>query len=146
MIRKPVQPQDKYVLRLPDGLRDRIKAHAKRYGRSMNTEIVRVLEREYPEPESLKDRLRDLMEFRSMLEQGAADDTLRAIADTIEVMLNDIADGTLPVDDDRIKGEVHEALIQYTERKMEAEQDRYTENMDPEEIEALYRTGTPEKR
>lgn len=51
MTKKPViQPQDKYVLRLPDGLRDRIKAYAERHGRSMNAEIVRVLEREFPAP------------------------------------------------------------------------------------------------
>lgn len=42
------QPQDKYVVRLPDGLRGRIKAHAERSGRSMNTEIVRVLEEAFP--------------------------------------------------------------------------------------------------
>jgi hypothetical protein len=40
---------DQYPLRLPDGLRDRIKAAAERNGRSMNTEIIRVLENMFPE-------------------------------------------------------------------------------------------------
>jgi len=51
MTKKPTQTQDKYVLRLPDGLRDRIKVYAQRHGRSMNTEIVRVLEEAFPEPQ-----------------------------------------------------------------------------------------------
>ncbi|NKK71416.1 Arc family DNA-binding protein [Rhizobium leguminosarum bv. viciae] len=42
--KKTIQPQDKYVLRLPDGLRARIKAAADASGRSMNSEIVRLLE------------------------------------------------------------------------------------------------------
>lgn len=42
---------DKFMLRLPDGMRDRIKAAAEANNRSMNAEIVAVLEREYPVPE-----------------------------------------------------------------------------------------------
>jgi len=49
MTKKPViQPQDKYVIRLPDGMRDRIKAAADRNSRSMNAEIVATLENAYP--------------------------------------------------------------------------------------------------
>lgn len=39
-----------YMLRMPEGLRDRIKSKAEENGRSMNAEIVQVLEREYPAP------------------------------------------------------------------------------------------------
>jgi hypothetical protein len=46
----PSQKQDKFVLRLPDGLRDRIKNKADSSGRSMNAEIVQLLEKEYPPP------------------------------------------------------------------------------------------------
>jgi plasmid stability protein len=35
---------DQYLLRMPDGMRDRIKAQAERNGRSMNSEIVMILE------------------------------------------------------------------------------------------------------
>ena len=45
--RKP-QDQDKFVLRLPEGMRDRIKTAAERSGRSMNAEIVYVLELMFP--------------------------------------------------------------------------------------------------
>lgn len=42
-----IQPQDKYVLRLPDGLRRRIKNEAILNRRSMNQEIVSILENWY---------------------------------------------------------------------------------------------------
>lgn len=38
------QPQDKFVVRFPDGLRDQIAEEAKTAGRSMNAEIVTRLE------------------------------------------------------------------------------------------------------
>lgn len=41
---------DKFMLRLPDGMRDRIKAAAEHNGRSMNAEINATLEKAYPEP------------------------------------------------------------------------------------------------
>lgn len=42
---------DKFMLRLPDGMRDRIKLAAGENNRSMNQEIVAALEEKYPEPE-----------------------------------------------------------------------------------------------
>jgi predicted HicB family RNase H-like nuclease len=39
---------EQFPLRLPDGLRDRIKDAADRKGTSMNTEIIRVLEKAFP--------------------------------------------------------------------------------------------------
>ncbi|KQQ70894.1 hypothetical protein ASF70_18780 [Rhizobium sp. Leaf321] len=47
---EPVSEQDKFMLRLPSGMRDRIKAKADENSRSMNAEIVSTLEREYPAP------------------------------------------------------------------------------------------------
>lgn len=39
----------KFIVRLPDGMRDRIKAAARANGRSMNAEIVFLLERSFQE-------------------------------------------------------------------------------------------------
>ena len=44
-----------FMLRLPDGLRDRIRAAAEAEGRSMNAEIVAALEARFPEPEAAAD-------------------------------------------------------------------------------------------
>lgn len=41
--------KDQYMLRLPDGMRDRIKASAEANGRSMNAEIVSVLQKAFPD-------------------------------------------------------------------------------------------------
>ncbi|MEH3117099.1 MAG: Arc family DNA-binding protein [Methylorubrum populi] len=40
----PAREQDKFVLRLPDGMRDRLKAEAEANGRSMNAEIIARLQ------------------------------------------------------------------------------------------------------
>ncbi len=40
---------DKFMLRLPDGMRDRIKHAAEKNNRSMNAEILATLEENYPE-------------------------------------------------------------------------------------------------
>ncbi len=48
---KPVREHDKFMLRLPDGMRDRIAEAAKANKRSMNAEIVAALEVAYPDPQ-----------------------------------------------------------------------------------------------
>lgn len=48
----PSDKQDQFVVRLPDGMRDRIKAAAEANNRSMNAEIVATLEDKYPAPSS----------------------------------------------------------------------------------------------
>lgn len=40
MVDRVPQDQDKYVLRFPDGMRDRLKDEAAKNGRSLNAEIV----------------------------------------------------------------------------------------------------------
>lgn len=42
--------KEKFIVRLPDGLRDRIRAAAEERGHSMNSEIVSTLEEKYPTP------------------------------------------------------------------------------------------------
>lgn len=44
------QNQDKFVVRLPDGMRDKIKASAARNGRSMNAEFVHAMDEYLSKP------------------------------------------------------------------------------------------------
>ncbi|WP_313349946.1 Arc family DNA-binding protein [Paracoccus sp. (in: a-proteobacteria)] len=44
----PSEKQDRFIVRLPDGMRDRIKAVATMHNRSMNAEIISVLEEAFP--------------------------------------------------------------------------------------------------
>lgn len=46
----PSELAERFQVRMPDGLRDRIKAAADANNRSMNAEILATLEREYPAP------------------------------------------------------------------------------------------------
>lgn len=41
---------DKFMLRFPDGMRDRIKAEADKNGRSMNAEIIQAIEAHLSRP------------------------------------------------------------------------------------------------
>jgi len=43
-IKLPSRGSDQFQLRLPDGMRDRLKTRAENNGRSMNTEIVACIE------------------------------------------------------------------------------------------------------
>lgn len=47
---QPTQSDPQFKLRLPTGLRERIKTAAEANNRSMNAEIVAVLEEAFPEP------------------------------------------------------------------------------------------------
>lgn len=62
---------DKFVLRLPDGMRDRIKAAADANSRSMNAEIVARLSATLADPrfERIPDTVVDLVKRLERLEQ-----------------------------------------------------------------------------
>ena len=47
MKKRVLQDADKYVVRFPDGMRDRIAAEAKANNRSMNAEIIARLEQSF---------------------------------------------------------------------------------------------------
>lgn len=64
---------DKFMLRLPDGMRDRIKAAAEAANRSMNAEIVATLEEKYPAPPNFLESLEGMLDtgrklYRSLCE------------------------------------------------------------------------------
>ncbi len=75
----PSQQQDKFVLRLPDGMRVRIRAAAEAGGRSMNSEIVARLETSFSEGESNPDLMATITEYTRKMDAQIAD--LRAQAD-----------------------------------------------------------------
>jgi beta-phosphoglucomutase-like phosphatase (HAD superfamily) len=64
----PSDQQDKFMLRMPDGMRERIKAAADANGRSMNSEIVATLEAKYPAREQLIETLLQTLERLRELE------------------------------------------------------------------------------
>ena len=73
---------DKFMLRLPDGMRDQLKAVAAENGRSMNAEIVIRLERSFRAPE-------DQLRANNPAFQGFMLMAMESIADTYANMEDD---------------------------------------------------------
>jgi len=57
MNNKTGRDSDKFMLRLPAGMRDRIKVVAEGNGRSMNAEIIGTLQEAYPDYGAYSDRV-----------------------------------------------------------------------------------------
>lgn len=78
--------KDQYMLRLPDGMRERIKAAAEASNRSMNAEIVAALEEKYPAPVAppLWDALGKALDFLEGLTKQERDAFMKALPDKIQ--------------------------------------------------------------
>lgn len=125
MSKKPIQPQDKYVLRLPDGLRDRIKAKASEMGRSMNTEIVRVLEREFPEPVKLDAQLKHLLDlFTALRKVRGYDGAISGITDAVRETVDAIANGHASGVDAETRRRVRSAMDDWHSQQLKDEKER----------------------
>src|SRR3546814_15900931 len=60
----PSRAADKIIIRLPDGMRDRLHARAENNGRSMTAEVVAMLPQVMDDPDSLR-----LVELRNELDR-----------------------------------------------------------------------------
>jgi hypothetical protein len=80
--------QNKFIVRMPDGLRERIAATAKAEGRSMNAEIVRTLEAYYPPQPTVEQLLESLDIFAREALRGQHP---RARSNLLAI-LNEVAD------------------------------------------------------
>ena len=63
----PSKQLDQFVIRLPDGMRDRIRRAAEANNRSMNAEIVATLEEKYPVPKVSDETFAALAEVVSLM-------------------------------------------------------------------------------
>lgn len=45
---------ERFIVRMPPGMRDRVRAAAEKHGRSMNAEIVAILQEAFPEPSPIE--------------------------------------------------------------------------------------------
>lgn len=71
MVKKQsAKEQDKFVVRLPPGMRDRIKERAEQAGMSMNEAIVWCLEKTFPAKVTLEQKLYELANLVSMLKDS----------------------------------------------------------------------------
>ena len=133
---------DQFQLRLPPGLRDRIKAYAESKGRSTNAEIVRLLEREFPEPIYAETHSADLVDQLALLKNGATDESLDKLAKALEETILGIVDGRVRGIDESARQSIRD---RYFDLRTEDAQNRECEDYDIEEIEQLHRSGNTKK-
>ncbi len=84
----PSEELDKFLIRMPTGLRDRIKAAADRQKRSMNAEIIDTLENQYPEPITIDEVVEDIEETVKILQRFGGKVTLMHLADRLDELVN----------------------------------------------------------
>lgn len=102
---------DQFPLRLPNGLRDRIKRKAEGNGRSMNEEMVRALEIAFPEPVSISARLEELQHLFSALRKVRGyDGAVDALTDEILSIIEAAAEGRDPSLDEASIADLQQAV------------------------------------
>ncbi|MEH3109480.1 MAG: Arc family DNA-binding protein [Agrobacterium cavarae] len=99
MGRIKVKNYDQFQLRLPPGMRDRIKAKAERAGMSMNEAIVWVLEKEFPAQVTFDERIEELANLVSMLKDSKnPDEGVEYLISEVEETLTQISRRMLQMD------------------------------------------------
>lgn len=106
----PSQNQDKFVLRLPDGMRDRIKAAAEASGRSMNAEIVSTLERAYPSLEGIDLAMDRITRMIIAAKSIGADHIIRDVELDLDRIVRDAMKEHRSIDDAIQKMAKHSAM------------------------------------
>ncbi|MDX0261548.1 Arc family DNA-binding protein [Sinorhizobium meliloti] len=92
-----VRDYDQFIVRLPPGMRERIKSKAERAGMSMNEAIVWCLEEYFPAPATLEERIEGLAAAVADLKQGnPLEEQIDGIVDLIDKTLRDIAAEKIP--------------------------------------------------
>ena len=127
---KRVRDQDKFMLRLPDGMRERIKSKADRAGMSMNEAIVWCLNSFFPAPQTFEGRVEELAELVAMLkEDGRENAVLDQLINRVHKTLEEIADGRLETPPD-FKGSISDRLNRWDEEQMENYRDEHESPFD----------------
>ncbi|HEV7283867.1 MAG TPA: Arc family DNA-binding protein [Kaistia sp.] len=119
-ITKPTKNLEKFVLRLPDGMRDRIKTQADRAGMSMNEAIIWVLERHFPAPRTLDEKLDELATIAAILKTGGDPEaSVDRLIGQLHETVDEIVKGKLPAPVD-FKQRVKDQLERWQDEAAEA--------------------------
>lgn len=110
---------DQFQLRLPNGLRDRIKAYAEPHGRSMNAEIVRVLEREYPAHSTLEERVDELLSLVGFLNETPTAGAFDNLSEEIIHLIRRMASGKIKGIEGSIQDELASMVDSWEEIRSE---------------------------
>ncbi|WP_156886389.1 Arc family DNA-binding protein [Rhizobium gallicum] len=136
---------DQYMLRFPEGLRDRIKAYAERTGTSMNSEIVRVLEREFPEQWPVDSRFGELIEMVDLLRASKTDTRINEFIEKFDETVVGIVSGRVTGVDAETREAIAGAWHEYQTREAEDQVHAFQAEYDEEETASMELIGRPEK-
>lgn len=89
-----VRDQDKFMLRLPDGMRERIKVKAERAGMSMNEAIVWCLEQHFPAPTTVEEKINELAEMVAILKGDNTYEAVDQLVSEVHDVIVDVYNGT----------------------------------------------------
>lgn len=89
----PSQLAERFQIRLPAGLRDRIKVYAEAHGRSMNAEIIRLLEREFPEPWNVAELVSEMLALIGALDEASSREQIAELSSRLKDTVEGIASG-----------------------------------------------------
>lgn len=107
---------NRFTLHLPPTLRDRIKVYAESQNRSMNAEIVRVLEQKFPPPVHAAARFNQLMERLAVLKGGATDEAVDEVVLELEDIIQMARRGQLKGIDENARNGISNAWEYYEEQ------------------------------
>jgi len=142
----PSETAERFQVRLPAGLRDRIKAYAEKHGRSMNTEIVRVLENEFPPPWSVEDRIEQLLGLLNVMKGSASNEAVGKFVDEVDETIRGIITGRIRGFTEDQKKHVARIFAEYDlERAADGDPTFNSKDLDEEELQAFDLTGTTQK-
>ncbi len=111
----------------------------------MNAEIVRVLEREFPEPWPLADQITQLVSLSSALKDTIKSDDLNKLGDTLLKTVEGVASGRVQGVDEDTRKAVAQWLIDWQSQFDEVQQTDFEMELDDEEQETYTRVGTTAK-
>lgn len=96
-----VKDYDQFQLRLPPGMRERIKSKADRAGMSMNDAILWCLERHFPAPATLEAKISHLSTLVALLKRGNDfEQQIDTLIDDLDSTLRDVANGKIKTSTD----------------------------------------------
>ena len=124
-----VRNQEQFLVRLPDGMRDRIKAKADRAGWSMNEAIVWCLEQHFPAPQTLGEKIGELIEKVALLKGDNTNVAVDRLVDEIDATLSAISKktGYAPTE---FRAAVRERYDRYLDEEMEYLRDKHEDPFD----------------
>lgn len=80
----PSRILDKIIIRVPDGMRERIRRAAEENGRSVNAEILVLLEQHYPSELKLDEYVQDIAGLIEKQPPSARDGEWQRVIDMLE--------------------------------------------------------------